>query len=537
MWDYIIVGAGSAGCVLANRLSASGSQRILLLEAGPRDNSIVFRAPAGAGLYNVGRFDWGYQSVPDATRNGRTEHWPRGRVLGGSSSINGMIYVRGSASDFDRWAGFGNAGWEARSIAALYRHLEHCDTVSIQQSAETRGRAGELHVRMIKDGHPLTAAFTAATSARGDRFNPDYNGISQEGVGYVQLTQRRGMRCSAADAFLRPAVRRANLDLVVESEVHRLFIEGTRVTGVLYERNESLCEARGKRVILCAGSINTPKLLMLSGIGNATDLNEMGIPVVLDRKAVGDNLLEHPLIRLVYRVKVPTYNLTGGVTQRLSLLAKYLIKRQGPLASCIEAVAFLRSSPHESSPDVQLHFAPLGFEGSKEVNRPLVKMFPYPSMTVLLNKSYPVSRGRVRLASADPNVPPLIEPRLLARQEDVETMVRGIAMVRRIVATAPLAEFVTEEVLPGPGCADAESVECFLRNNAEVAYHPAGTCRMGSDADAVVAPDLKLRGMDNLWIADASIMPDLISGNTNGACMMIGEKLARQLIAARCEQR
>lgn len=529
MRDYIVVGAGSAGCAVANRLSASGSKSVLLLEAGPRNNSVIFRAPAGIGLYGVTKFDWRYCSGPDPTRNYRRENWPRGRVLGGSSSINGMIYVRGSMSDFDRWARAGNAGWDAEKVASLYKDLERCDNDSIKQGADIRGRAGSLHVRMVRDSHPLTEIFIAAAGAEHYPFNADYNGANQEGVAYVQLTQRRGTRCSAADAFLGPALRRRNLEAIVDANVHKLLIENSRVTGVLYERNGFLREERARRVILCAGSINTPKLLMLSGIGDAIALNKLGIANVLDRKAVGENLLEHPLIRLVYKVRVPTYNLTEGVFQKFSFLWKYLSRRQGPLASCFESVAFLRTSPQEPTPDVQIHFAPLGFEGSKEVKTSFVKMLPYPSITIVLNKSYPVSTGQIRLASNDPNVAPLIEPRLLARKEDVETMARGIDLVRRIVSKAPLAELVTEEVMPGPGCAGAESIERYLRDNVEVAYHPAGTCRMGVDGGAVVDPTLKVRGIENLWIADASIMPDLISGNTNAVCMMIGEMLGRRL--------
>jgi choline dehydrogenase-like flavoprotein len=431
-------------------------------------------------------------------------------------------------SDFDRWAGAGNAGWGAKKVAPLYKDLERCDNDSIKQAADTRGFAGLLHVRMVRDSHPLTEVFIASAGAEHYPFNADYNGASQEGVAYVQLTQRRGMRCSAADAFLGTALRRTNLEAIVDANVHKLLIENSRVNGVLYERKGSLCEERARRVILCTGSINTPKLLMLSGIGDAVAL-KLGIASVLDRKAVGENLLEHPLIRLVYKVRVPTYNLTEGVFQKFSFLWKYLSRRQGPLASCFEAVAFLRTSPQEPAPDVQLHFAPLGFEGSKEVKTSFVKMLPYPSITIVLNKSYPVSTGQIRLASTDPNVAPLIEPRLLARREDVETMARGIDLVRRIVARAPLADVVTEEVMPGPACAGAESIERYLRDNLEVAYHPAGTCRMGIDDGAVVDPDLRVRGIENLWIADASIMPDLISGNTNAVCMMIGEKLGRRL--------
>jgi choline dehydrogenase len=337
------------------------------------------------------------------------------------------------------------------------------------------------------------------------------------------------MRCSAADAFLEAAWRRRNLKIATKAHVHRLLVQGPRVTGVLHEKDESIHEARARRVIVCAGAINTPQLLMLSGIGDAAVLNRFGIPVVLDCESVGDNLIEHPLIRLLYRIKVPTYNLTGGFKQKLSFLAKYLLRRQGPLAACFESIAFLNTSLGELQPDVQLHVAPLGFKGSEDATRPLVQMLGFPSMTVVLNKNHPVSRGRVRIDSRDPKAPPLIEPRLLGSTKDLETLARGIAMVRTIVSRAPLAQLIEEEVLPGPGYENPESIDGYLKDHVELAYHPAGTCRMGVDSGAVVGPDLRLKGLENLWIADASVMPDLISGNTNAACMMIGDKLGKEL--------
>jgi choline dehydrogenase len=528
MWDYIVIGAGSGGCAVANRLSEGGRNRILLLEAGPHNRSMLFKAPAGVGLFKISRYDWGYHSRPDPTRNDRSEYWPRGRVLGGSSSINGMNYVRGSAGDFHRWADAGLTGWDANNIARLYKDLERCDPHSIPAN-DVRGRLGPVHVRMVKDSHPVTQAFIAAAIAAGHPFNPDYNGPVQHGVGYAQLTQHRGMRCSAADAFLNASWRRKNLKIAANAHVHRLIVQGAKVSGVLYEKDGSVHEVRTRRVILCAGAINTPQLLMLSGIGDAALLNKLGVAVALDSKSVGDNLIEHPLIRLLYRIKVPTYNLTGGFKQKLSFLAKYLFTRQGPLAACFESIAFLKTSPAEPQPDVQLHVAPLGFEGSEDAARPLVQMLAFPSMTVVLNKNHPVSRGRVSIASADPKAPPLIEPRLLASTKDLVTLARGIAMVRAIATRAPLAELIEEEVRPGPAYKTPESIESYLKDHVELAYHPVGTCRMGVDSEAVVTPDLRLRGLENLWIADASVMPDLISGNTNAACMMIGDKLGKEL--------
>jgi len=525
-FDYIIVGAGSAGCALASRLSESGDKRILVLEAGPGDGSIAIRIPLAAGLMNIDRFDWGYHSQPDPSRNQKSERWIRGRVVGGTSSINGMNYVRGAASDYDRWAAQGNSGWDSASVLPLFRDIERCDRDSVPPS-EIRGWNGALHVRMTKHPHPVTRAFIAAAQAAGHRFTQDYNSAVQEGIGYAQLTQRGRRRWSSADAFLTPALSRKNLRVITGAHVHKLLLQGTRAVGVTYERRGTCFEARSERgVLLCGGAINTPQLLMLSGIGEGSELRKHGIRVVVDRPAVGRNLMEHPLIRMTYRVKVPTYN---GIRHKTLALLKYLAQGQGPIAAPFEAIAFLKTTPAQKSPDVQLHFSPTGFDVGSGPEKGAVQMMPDPSFTVLVNKNHSVSRGRLSLAAADPTVSPVIESRLLDSHEDVETLARSVVMVRRIVASAPLSELVTEEVKPGEACSELSAIEDYVRCNTEIAYHASGTCRMGVDADAVVTPDMKVRGVENLWIADASILPDIISGNTNAVSIMIGDKLGRAL--------
>ena len=524
-WDYIVVGAGSAGSVVANRLSESGNKQVLLLEAGGSDNSLSIKIPAGLGLFNnLDKYDWHYRSVPDPSRNWKTDQWLRGRVLGGSSSINGQMYVRGNAADYDRWAAQGNHGWSSQDVMPLFQALENSD-----KHSNTRGHHGPLHVRTVKNCHSLTEAFLNASQQAGFVFNSDYNNPDQgqEGVSYAELTQRKGLRWSAADAFLKPIQHRKNLHVVANACLHKLLFTKCQVSGVVYEQDGILHEEKAQNVVLCAGAINTPKLLMLSGVGDAKALDALGIPLVLDRPSVGQNLIEHPLINLTYRMKIPTYNPTEGLMQKVAFGLKYLLKRQGPIATVFEATGFLKTRPEIADPDIQLHFMPAGMARSGD-DGPMV--LPYPSVTVLLNKSHPQSRGCVQLVNDDPKEAPLIQCRLLECDEDMETLVRGIKLVRRIMNSSPMNTFVEQEMWPGDHCGDDDAIKDYIRRNTGLAYHPVGTCRMGIDDNAVVAPDLKVRGIENLWIADASIMPDLISGNTNAACMMIGEKLGRQLL-------
>lgn len=528
MWDYIIVGAGSSGCAAAWRLSQSGRERVLVLEAGPGDQSWAIRVPSGSGFADITRFDWGYHSEPDPTRNGKSEHWTRGRVVGGTSSINGMNYVRGSAEDYHRWAEMGNKGWAPEDVMPIFQEMECCDEESIRISGR-RGRCGPLHVRQTLRPHSITEAFIRSAGAAGYAFNQDYNAERQEGIGYSQLTQYGRRRWSAADAFLRPALARKNVELIVKARVLKVCIAGGYASGVLYEKDGIVQEVKARHVVLCGGAINTPHLLMLSGVGDGNALRQHAIDVVLDRKSVGEGLLEHPLVRLIYKVKVPTYNITQGGKQKLQFLCDYVFWGHGPLAAVVEAIAFLKASSRAPLPDIQLHFLPFGYDPTRAGRTLLDQMLPSPSITILVNKNYPESRGKVSLASEDPRAAPTIEPRLLDSQSDLDTLIQGIAVVRNIVRMAPIADLITEEVRPGSSINADDEVAEYVRRHVELAYHPAGTCRMGTDAEAVVTPDLKVRGMENLWIADASVLPDLISGNTNAVCMMIGYKLGTKL--------
>lgn len=529
-WDYIVVGAGSAGCVVAGRLCESGLKRVLVLEAGPHD--VALMKPFGLSYYfDMARFEWGYRSQPDASRNMRTDHWRCGRVVGGSGSVNGMNYVRGTRADYDRWAAMGNAGWSADDVMPLFRELEQCEPgYETPPDYAIRGASGPLPIREVRNCHPLTDAFIQAAQAAGFPRTSDYNGAQQEGVGYGQFNQRRGMRWSSADAFLKPALRRKKLNLITDALVHKVLIKEGRATGVRFECNGAIQEARAGNVILCAGAVNTPQMLMLSGIGDAKALQSHGIEVVVDRPSVGQNMMEQPLIRPTFRVKQPSYSPTEGIWQKASFLAKFVFTGQGPIATITEAQAFLRTSPAEPAPDVQMHFSLAGAVYADEIKfYKNLKVLPYPSISIFINKNYPLSRGQIRLASGDPKAAPLIEPNLLGDERDVQTLVRGIGILRRIIAAVPLAGMVSGEVEPGEEASSHEALVDYVKARTGLAYHTAGTCRMGIDEDAVVTPELKVRGVEDLWIADASVMPHMISGNSNAACMMIGEKLARQL--------
>lgn len=532
-WDYIVIGAGSAGCVVANRLSEPAGNRVLLLEAGPPASALM--RPAAVSWYvDLSRFEWGFWSQPDPTRAHRNEQWRRGRMLGGSSNINGMNYVRGTRADFDRWAAMGNTGWSADDVMPLFQALEHCEPgYRVPPDYAIRGRSGAMPIREVRDCHPLTDAFIQAAQVAGHPFTPDYNGAHQEGVGYGQFTQRRGLRWSTDDAFLKPVRSRKNLTVVTGALVHRLTIQHARVSGVRLEQDGQLLDVRARNVVVCAGAISTPKLLMLSGIGGPDTLRKIGIEPTLDLPMVGQNLAEHPLLRVSYKVNIPSFNPTEGFWQKAGFAWKFLRSGQGPIATPMEGQAFLRTSPAEPRPDVQMHFSPLGmiYADSNKINKGL-KLLDVPSFTVMINKNHPVSRGHLALASADPQAAPLIHPNLLGDERDVTTLVRSIELLRRIVATAPLAGLVDGEVEPGAPYPTPEALADYVRARTGLGYHPSGTCRMGVDRQAVVGPDLKVRGLKNLWIADASIMPDLISGNIHATCMMIGEKLSRQLLRA-----
>lgn len=519
-WDYIIVGAGSAGCALAYELVRAG-RAVLVIEAGGADRSPFIKVAAGQ-VRACADHDWGYQSQPDPSRNGATENWIRGRVLGGSSSINGTMFVRGTAADFDRWA---VPGWSAREVMPIFREYEQSD-----QSGPLRGHAGPLHVRTVKRPHVITKAFIQSACALGYPFNSDYNAESQDGVGYAQLSQRRGFRCSAADAFLKPLLGRKNLELLLNATVEKIEIANGRAVAVSFLHEGKKCRQTARDIILCAGAINSPKLLMLSGIGDAQELKRHNISLVHALPGVGRNLKDHPLVRTSYRSRIPTNNLTGGLLQKLGIVANFLTTGEGPISNLFEGAAFLKSSAAKSAPDLQVVFVTFGLAVGRGGD---LKLAPYPSVMVYLMGSYPVSSGRITLVSDNPNDPPRIECRLLQEQADVDTLVQGIQKIREIMRAEPIAGLIEEETTPGANVESQSAMREFVRNHTGISFHPIGTCRMGTGENAVVGPDLRVHGTENLWIADASVIPDAISANMNAACMMIGMKLGKQLIAKR----
>ena len=533
-FDYVIVGAGSAGCVLANRLSADSDCTVLLVEAGSRDRNPLFRLPMLMGrLFHSGIYNWRYHTEPVPSLGGRTLYWPRGKVLGGSSTINGMVYVRGNRHDYDRWAQMGLAGWSYDEVLPTFRRSEG----HVERDDAYHGSSGELTVCRARGDNPLFDAFVEAGREAGWPVNDDFNGAEQEGFGRYDFTIRRGKRCSTSTAFLRPVRRRRNLAVMTGCLVRRVVVDGGRATGVEVAEGVDERTVRAEReVVLCGGTVNTPQLLMLSGIGPGDALRRHGIPVIHELPGVGRNLQDHVDCVIAYTCAQPVTLYRNLRADRLigSVIAGLLFGRGFATTFPYEAGAFLKTRADLLAPDIQVHFMPaLESTANLHVPSPFKKAPAEEThgFSLRVGPVNPESRGWIGLRSADPAAPALIQPNYLQDDADCRTTVAGIRMVREVVGQPALAAYRGAELAPGDDLQSDAELTAWLRANAMTTFHPVGTCRMGQDPMAVVDARLKVHGVDGLRVADASVMPVITSGNTNAAAIMIGEKAAAFILA------
>jgi len=515
-WDYVVVGAGTAGCVLANRLTEDGRHRVLLLEAGPRDTNLWIHVPLGYGkLFARTDVNWAYESEPQPSLNGRRVFTPRGKVLGGSSSINGLVYIRGQREDFDGW---GIAGWRYDDLLPYFRKSEDQG----RGADAWHGVGGPVAVNDLPDRHELCDAFIASAEALGVPRNDDFNGARQEGAGYYQATIKNGRRSSAATGYLRPASRRANLRVETLAHATRVLFNGTRAVGVEYLQGGKRHQVHvAREVILAGGSFNSPQLLQLSGVGPRALLERHGIRPVRDAPGVGEDLQDHFYVRTFWRCTKPiTLNddMASGWRQ-IGIGLRYLLQRRGPLTvSAGYAAAFVRTRPELARPDAQIYF--INFSTAKRGG----VLHPFSGFTVSLSQLQAESRGWVRIRCADPEAPPAIHYNYLSTENERRSMVEGLKLVRRLANTAPLAGYVAEEVQPGPKVQSDADWLAYGREHGDTVFHPTSTCRMGEDARAVVDARLRVRGLEALRVIDASVMPAVVSGNTNAAVFALAEK-------------
>ncbi len=526
--DYIIVGAGSAGAALAARLTEDGRTKVLLLEAGKASHPYSWMPASFGLLIDNPAANWRFRSDPEPNTNMREIPVPRGKLLGGSSSINGLVFVRGQPLDFDTWAQQGNRGWSWDDVLPLFKRMEHYEG----PKGPTRATGGPIRVSEVPDQNPLYDAIFEAVVAAGYKRNRDYNSEDQEGVVKTQTTISNGRRMSTAHCYLRPAMNRPNLRVVTEALTHRVILDGKQCVGVAYEVNGQVTDARaGKEVILCSGAIGSPQILELSGIGRPDVLGRHGIAVQHELSGVGENFRDHLNARIQWKIKVPgvSYNeRMNGLPRRAIQLMKFLVTRGGFMSlPSAPLLAFLKTRPELETPDVQMHIVPYGIKNPKKR-----QLHDFPAFTMAVYQLRPESLGSIHIRSADPKAQPAIRFNFLHDPIDQRCMVDGFKMLRKIANAAPLDPYRGEEYSPGATATTDDEILAWIRNFAETAYHPIGTCRMGPGTNTVVDDQLRVHGIAGLRVADAAIFPTMPSGNTNAPSILVGEKAADLLRAA-----
>jgi choline dehydrogenase len=531
-YDYVIVGAGTAGCVLANRLSADGKARVLLIEAGGSDRTIWIQLPIGYGrTFFDPRINWMYDTNPVAGLNDRTSYWPRGKVIGGSGSINAMVHVRGQSHDFDDWAAAGNRGWGWADVLPYFIKSEDHH----HGASNWHGAGGPQRVSDITDlAHPLCRTFIAAGEALGFAASPDFNGERSEGVGVFHFNTRNGRRASTANEYLRPALRRRNLTLRTKAHATRILFEGRRAVGVECRRGGRIEQVRATReVILSGGAINSPQLLQLSGIGPAPLLQSLGIAPLLDAPAVGQNLQDHLAVSYFYKSSVPTLNdVLSPLSGKIRAGLHYLLNRGGPLSMSVnQGGGFVRARPDDPRVNLQLYFSPVSYTKSPLSERKLLNPDPFSAFLLSFNSCRPTSRGHLYIASPDPFAHPVIQPNYLSTEHDLAEARAGCRLLRTLAATAPLCDIIVDELLPGSHVHTDDELLVDFRARADTVYHPSSTCTMGANpATSVVDARLRVHGVDGLRVVDASIFPTITSGNINAPTVMVAEKGATMIL-------
>ena len=519
--DFIIVGAGSAGCVMAARLSEDPNTQVILLEAGGNDSNMWIHIPLGFGkTFADPKVNWCFETEPEPGAGGRKIFWPRGKVLGGSSSINGMVYIRGQNEDFDHWRQLGNTGWSASDVLPYFKRSEH----QTRGDNEFHATGGPLCVSDVQDGHPLCEAFIKACNEAGYKRNDDFNGADQDGVGYHQTTIRNGKRCSTAVGYLHPAMKRPNLRVVTHAHTQKVMFDGTRATGVAFRQNgqDKIATAR-KETILCGGAIGSPQILMLSGVGPHAHLQEMGIPVVHHLPGVGQSLQDHysAPIKLKCTLPITVNDTMMSPLKKLRTGLEYLLWRKGDLAAIAASAAlFARTRPELATPDVKLSISTFS------ADRPQDGLHKWSGFSVIAYQLRPESRGEITLKSPDPAAAPALRPNYLAAETDRRAIVDGLKMARGLLTSQYMRGYVASEFKPGEAVQTDEQLLQYARDNGGTVFHPTSTCKMGVDPMAVVDPELRVYGIEGLRVIDASVMPTVVSGNTNAGTIMIAEKAA-----------